>query len=206
MKYKKQALNLSLLLFAAILLRCPASANETVEQIVAVVNEHLIFLSDLRRDHLFFENGADASLQKQIGHRINHQLLLNEAKRFVLDPPSTKEIDQGIKAISHRFKNEGEFQTRLKENGMALEELREEVANRLLIKTFLQDRIGFFIFVTDEEIDQYYEKHPGDFKGISQKNRTEQIQSILKADKEKIKIDEYIAQIKSRATVQINVQ
>jgi len=196
----------TLLLFLLLQEPPPALADETVEQVVAVVNEDLLFLSDLRRDNLFFGDGVDASLQDQIGHRINHQLLLNEAKRFVLESPSEKEIGQSIKVIQHRFQNEGEFQDRMEAMGMTLEELKGEVVDRLLIATFLQDRIGFFIFVTDEEVDQYDQTDRNDFKGMSPKDRNESIQATLKAKKEKAKIDDYIAQLQSRAKIQINVR
>jgi len=196
----------SLILLLAILLGPNPAFSETVEQVVAVVNEQILFLSDLHRDTLFFGEGVDLLLQERINRRIHHQLLLNEAKRFVLEPPSGKEIDSEVKAIRRRFKNEREFHDRLTETGMTFPELEEAVANRLLIKTFLEDRIGFFIFVTDEEVDRYQQAHPNDFKGMSTKSRNEQIQAILKAQKEKEKTDEYITQLVSRAKIQINVR
>jgi hypothetical protein len=186
----------------------PAAAIEspvTVEQIVAVVNNKIVFLSDIRRDDLFFEN-ENRSTQEKIAKRVEHQLLLHEAKRFVLDPPAAEEINQTIDNIKQRFKNEGAFLSALREAGMSLESFRSEVSDRVWIKTLLRDRIRFFIFVTGEEQERYDQQHPDLFKGVELEGRREKIRLLLEAEKEKIKTEEYIAQLKSKATVLINIR
>ena len=184
----------------------PVWATETVEQVVAVVNDQILFLSDLRRDALFFSEAIDLPLRKQIDRRIQHQLLLNEARQFVLDLPSAKEIEDGVKAVRRRFRNEREFQDRLTETGMTFVELKDAVTDRLLVSTFLEERIGFFIFVTDEEVEGYYQGHQNDFTGMSPKDRSERIQVILKTEKKKTRTEEYISQLISRSKIQINAR
>jgi hypothetical protein len=186
----------------------PAAATEspvTVEQIVAVVNDQIVFLSDLRRDDLFFED-ATRSIQEKITKRVEHQLLLHEAKRFILDPPSEEEINQAANNIKKRFKNEGAFLAGLREAGMSLEAFRSEVSDRVWITMLIRDRIRFFIFVTGEEQERYHQQHPDLFEGMDLEGRREKIRLLLEAEKEKMKTEEYIAQLKSKATVLINIR
>ncbi len=187
----------------------PADSTQVpvvVDQIVAVVNDQVIFLSDLHRDELFFEEGVPGSVRERIEKRVDHQLLLEEAKRFVLKPPSEEEVNDALKKVGQRFKTEGRLQIQLREAGMSLQELREEVLGRVWIKTLLRDRIGFFIFVTEEEKEQYDQQHQDDFKEKSPEARSEQIRAILESEKEKIKTQEYIAQLRSRAKVRVNIR
>lgn len=183
-----------------------AQAPVVVDQIVAVVNDRIILLSDLHRDRIFFEYEAAGSIQEQIEKRVEHQLLLDEAKRFILIPPSEDEVDDAVKKIRQRFKGKDGFQDRLREAGMTLLELREEVEDRVWIKTLLRDRIGFFIFVTKEEEDQYYIEHQDDFKEKDPEERSERIRAILEAEKEKVKTREYISHLKSQAKIQVNLR
>jgi hypothetical protein len=194
---------------------CPASsfadAEESppiiAEQIVAVVNGKPIFLSDLRRDQTFFEEAAATStafvsLRESVQKQIHHQLLLLEAKRFVLEPPSEEAIHQAIQTIEKRFKDNASFQNALSENGMTLEEFRSEASDRLWIARLLLDRITFFIFVTDEEIRQYGERHQSEFEP---EGADEKIRAILEKEKEAAKMKAYLARLISAASIRIHI-
>ena len=178
-------------------------AGETVEKILAAVDGNLILLSDLRRDTLFLGEDDTAPLFRQVERRVRHQLLLHEARRFVLDPPETKEVEQHLNAISRRFKNKTEFQNRLKETGLTIDTLKDLIADQIRIKALLHDRIGFFIFVSDDEIKQYDQQHRGDLVERDPKKRHEQIYTLLKEEKGKVKTEAYIEQLTARANIQI---
>lgn len=163
-------------------------------------------MSDLRRDELFFGVGTGEPLMKQVQRRVDHHLLLHEAKRFIPEPPSEQEVDLELQKIQRHFKDKPTLQDQLKKTGMDAIELRGLVLDRMWVNTLLQDRIRFFIFITDEEVEQYTVQHPNDFPGMNPEKRNEQIRAILASEREKIKTNEYIAQIKSRANIQVYIK
>ena len=180
-----------------------AFAGEIAEQLLAVVNGRIIFLSDLRRDAAFFSEGNLPALRDQIDRRINHELLLDEAKRFISEAPSPKQIEIALQKIQSRFENLKIFLERLREAGIRLEALQEELVDRLWIETLLRDRITFFIFVSEEEIAQYAKEHPETVLQWDAEQRDAQIRALLEKEKERAKTEEYITQLRSRATIEI---
>ncbi|MBI3358923.1 MAG: hypothetical protein HY201_02145 [Nitrospirae bacterium] len=181
------------------LLATPAPAVVT-EQIVAIVNGQLLFQTDLLRDQIFFSQHHD------VEKLVEHKLLLFEAKRFVLSPPQEDEIDLSFQEVQKQFSNKAAFSNALKETGLTIEGLKREILDRLWVKKLIRDRITFFIFITDEEIAQYYQGHQNDFEQKELKDSEKAIRAILEKEKEETKIKEYIARIRSQANIEINVR
>lgn len=180
---------------------CATSASALVtEQIIAVVNGQLIFQTDASRNQTFFEQGPD------VENLINHKLLLMEAKRFVLSPPESEEVDLAFEAIRRKFPDASVFDNARKETGFTIEDFKREILDRLWVKKLIQDRITFFIFITDEEIAQYYQNHQNDFGDKKRNAVLEEIRVILEKEREEIKIKEYLARIKSQANIEVNVR
>jgi hypothetical protein len=178
-----------------------ASYATLAEQIVAVVNGQLIFETDILRNQTFFsEEGSDVET------RINHKLLLIEAKRFVLTPPEESEVDLMFAGIRQKFSNPSAFENALKETGFMLDDFKREILNRLWVKKLIQDRITFFIFITDAEVRQYYQNHQSDFGGKTVGDVEDTIRAILEKEKEGMKVKEYIARIKSQAKITVNAR
>lgn len=180
---------------------CTTSASALVtEQIIAVVNGQLIFQTDASRNQTFFEQGPD------VENLINYKLLLIEAKRFVLSPPESEEVDLAFEAIRRKFPDASVFNSARKETGFTIEDFKREILDRLWVKKLIQDRITFFIFITDEEIAQYYQNHQNDFGDKKRNAVLEEIRVILEKEREEIKIKEYLARIKSQANIEVNVR
>jgi len=168
------------------------------EQIVAVVNGQLLFHTDILRNQTFFEEGPD------VENLVNYKLLLLEAKQFVLSPPQEDAVDLSLKALQKKFQDAHAFENALKETGFTLEDLRREILDRLWVKQLLQDRITFFIFITDEEVGQYYQQRQSDFAQKTLEEVEESIRAILEKEKEETRIKEYLARIKSQANIEIS--
>ena len=187
------------LVFVLLLIGLSATTASAViaEQIVAVVNGQLLFQTDILRDQTFFEQGSD------VEKLVRHKLLLLEAKRFILSPPEGEEIDLAFKEAQRQFPDEIAFSTALKETGFSTEGLKREIMDRLWVKKLIQDRITFFIFITDEEIAQYYQQHQGDFEQKELRDIEEDIRTILAKEKEEMKVKEYLARIRSQANIEV---
>ena len=177
------------------------TATVVAEQIIAVVNGQLLFQSDLLRDQTFFS--ATTSTTEKL---VDDKLLLIEAKRFVLAPPQEEEIDLAFKEIQKKFSDEAAFQNALKETGLTSAGLKREILDRLWVKKLIQDRITFFIFITDEEISQYYQQHQNDFLQHELQDAEAKIRAILEKEKETMKIREYLSRITSQANINVHVR
>jgi hypothetical protein len=175
----------------------------TTEQIVAVVNGQLLFQSDLLRNQTFFEIEMPTTVEKLV----EYKLLLLEAKRFVLSPPQEDEVEESLNETRRKFPGEAAFLNALKETGWTVDGLRREILERLWVKKLIRDRISFFIFITDEEIGQYYQQHKNDFgQDVTLPSVKEPIRAILEKEKEAIKIKEYLLRIKSQANIEIHIR
>jgi peptidyl-prolyl cis-trans isomerase SurA len=202
-----------LILLAVPLLLLAASplSADVVERIAAVVNDDVIFLSDIHR-YLAFFNHADAvpaedssatkaALQKLIDER----LLAAEAKRFGTDPPPEADVDRAYRKIRGRFSTEADFEATLREYATTPEDFREEVRTRLWVDRFVDQRIRFFIFVTQDDVERYYKDHPDRFKGKKLESVREEIQQEITEERTRVRLKDYISRLRARASIRVNI-
>lgn len=188
-----------------------AAAGEPVERIAAVVNEEIIFLSDLQRYHLFFgpveRKGvpSDDPLET-LNAVIDHRLLRKEARRFVVEGPSGEEVEQRLKSIRQRFKNESDFLRALDRTGFSLDEFKGEIREQLWVERLIQERIQSFIFITPRQVEQYYQEHAGEFSGRKLDEVEPKIRKVLTEEKEAAKMKDYLARLRAQAAIQINLE
>lgn len=185
-------------------------AAEPVERIAATLNGKIIFLSDLQRHQVFFENseknGSGEDLKKRLGRVIDNRLLRSEAHRFVLQGPADPEIQQRLKTLRERFKTEAAFQQALGQTGLSLEELKQEIKEQLWVEKLLQERVYAFVFISPKEVTRYYQEHAADFGGKKQEEVEPAIRKILSEEKRISKETEYLARLRSHAEIQVNLQ
>jgi peptidyl-prolyl cis-trans isomerase SurA len=197
-------------LIALLLIPSALLAGEPVERIAALVNGEIVFLSDLQRYQLFFEplekkEEAARGILKTLDSVVNQRLLRKEARRFVLQGPSEEEINQRSKVIRERFKNEAAFSHALDQTGFSLEAFKEEIRNTLWAEKLIQDRIQSFIFIAPRQVERYYQDHAEEFREKSLKEVEPKIQKILTEEREVLKTREYLARLRERAEIQINL-
>ncbi len=164
----------------------PAAA-ELLDRVVAVVNDQVINLSDLRR-YIALE-APNTPEEGAIHDLIERRLLLAEAKRFEVEPPSEAEVNA---ALEHRGGNgdAGEF--------------RRAIQDRLWIDRFIDQRIRFFILVPPGEVERYYQAHAADFGNRPLDEVREEIQRLLTKQRFQERYDAYIARLRARAKIRIN--
>lgn len=183
---------------------------EPVERIAATLNGKIIFLSDLERHSLFFDNagknGSGDDLKKILERVIDNRLLRSEAHRFVLQGPTEAEIQQRLMTLRQRFKTEAAFQEALGQTGFSLDELKQEIKEQLWVEELLQERIYAFVFISPREVTRYYQEHTADFGGKKQEEVEPMIRKILSEEKRTTKELEYLARLRSHAEIQVNLQ
>ncbi len=183
-----------------------------LDRVLAVVNGEIISLSDVESELIFFdqvnpapEKGfSDSDIQAGIQKLIDHKLLLAEAKRFDVENPTPKQIQENLEETQKRFSTPGGFEKALRQNAMTLEDLKQKIAEHLIVDRFIDQRIRFFVIVLPEEIASYYAEHQADFQGRPLDEVEKDIERILLEQKEKTKLEDYLTKLRTKANVQIN--
>lgn len=198
-------LGLSLLLLVKVV-----DAAEIVEQIAAVVNDEIIFLSDIKRHQAFFllskkTQSNTPPLKEALEELINIRLLATESQRFGSTPPDDKEVDKAVEKIRKQFSSEAEFQESLKGYATTLEAFRQEVRERIEVERYVDERIRFFIFVTPDEIDRHYEENRDRYGEKNLEAVRKIIEKEIVEEQTQLRLKDYVNRLRSRATIQINL-
>ncbi len=183
-----------------------------LDRVLAVVNGEIVSLSEVESELIFFdqvnpapEKGfSDSDIQAGIQKLIDHKLLLAEAKRFDVEDPTPKQIQEKLEEIQKRFSTPGGFEKALRQNAMTLEDLKQKIAEHMIVDRFIDQRIRFFVIVLPEEIASYYAEHQADFQGRPLDEVEKDIERILLEQKEKTKLEDYLTKLRTKANVQIN--
>jgi parvulin-like peptidyl-prolyl isomerase len=196
---------------ALLLLVLPCSARaELIDRIVAAVNYEVITWRDIEQAVRF---NAALSGSSRDGERmrtetleglINRQLLIQEAGRLRFVEVSARDISAEDEKLRKRFGSDTEFSDFLAGLDMTREQLDRMLGERLLVERFVEKKIGIFVRVSRDESQSYYEAHPSEFKGKRFQDVQGQITTLLYRDKFKQQVEQYLAELRSKADVRVN--
>ncbi len=196
---------------ALLLLVLPCAARaELIDRIVAAVNYEVITWSDLEQAVRF---NAALSGGSRDGERlrtetreglINRRLLIQEAGRLRFVEVSAQDISAEDEKLRKRFGSDKEFSDFLAGLDMTREQLDRMLGERLLVERFVEKKIGIFVRVSREESQSYYEAHPFEFKGKRFQDVQGQITALLYKDKFGQQVEQYLAELRSKADVRLN--
>ena len=172
MKKNKLALAVFLLIMSAALF----IGQETIEAIVAIVNEDVITLTDYKREHdnLYrtlraqfqdekFEQQYEALKKELLNSMITDLLLIQEAKKKGLD------VNEQVKMTIENIKRENnlasdeQLQRALAQQGMDLESFKREMEQQFLKQNIVFSEVGRKIAIDDSTIVAYYKQHQEEF-------------------------------------------
>lgn len=170
----------------------PADAQEPIEEIVAVVGDKAIMLSEIEEQfdilsgQLALAPGDTASanqLRRDILQRmVDDQLLYLEAKTQGIEAPK-EDIDAAVQqAVADNIRalgGEESFQRELRSEGMTLEMLesrfREEAERQAVAARLIQREIRPKVKVTDADVQSFFEKHKAE---LPKRPRAVQLQDL----------------------------
>lgn len=174
---------------------CALYARQSVDQVVAVVNDEAITMKDVQEYFVlaFFDQirGMDAqetegTLKKNkeaiINRIIDDRLIIQEAKRMKRTVPDSA-VDERINAIRKEQGGEDTFEKTLVEKGLTLSMVRDKVREQLLTRDAVEGMLRPQVDVSPKEVFDYYAAHPGEFtndeerscEGLKFKNKEEAI-------------------------------
>ncbi len=180
----------------------PASAV-VVDRILATANNQVITLSDLAA-HQTLAGSPTMSNDDALHTLIDRQLLLEEADRFAIPPPSAADVSARIDATTAQLGGSEELKGRLARLGWDSEALRVWVADDLRVAEFLDQRIYFFVLVATQDIDVYYDAHREDFSGLSPEDARAAINKRFIKERGDEKRDQFLARLRDKARIRIN--
>lgn len=166
------------LLFIGILFLAPwaHAQNVQTDAIIAVVNDDVITLKDLRQyvagiaSQLKVENKSPEEIrqimsdyeQKGLDKLIEDKLILaaaNEKGIVVRDDI----IDKRLQEIKDRYPGEDEFLNALNAQGMTVSDLRQKLTDQLKVKYEVDMEVRDKIFVNPQNVTDYYNQHTSEF-------------------------------------------
>ncbi|BBO67729.1 hypothetical protein DSCA_16590 [Desulfosarcina alkanivorans] len=203
---------MSMLVFSAT--ATASSAAEVLDRIVAVVNEDIILLSELRQRMVPFaqrirQQGFTEDQERQMLFKLREDLL----NRLVDEKLTDQEIERNdirvdeaaidntierIKAANY-FTDE-DLRDFLQKEQMTMEQYREKIREQVLRTRLVNYRVKSKIVITDDEILAYYDSHPELYGGKIRYHLRNILMRVpeFSTDAEKAGIHERMQQLRSR--------
>lgn len=176
-RYMKKVLVIVFSIF--FILTANAYSKEVVDRIVAIVNDDIITLSDLKTQLRLYENQIKAkripqSRKKALLYKVRTQLLDNLINQKLTDQEAKKakisvsraEIDSTIERMkeANSLTHEGLIKA-LKKEGLTLKEYRKQIRDQIIRPRIINFKVRSKIIITDDEIKQYFEKNKDKYAG-----------------------------------------
>jgi hypothetical protein len=188
----------------------PCSAY-VIDKVVAVVNDHVITMSDVDRAVQVEESessgaGKDESALRKaaLDSLINRALLLDDARKFNLAQVTPDEVEKAFLKVKSRYPDEKSFEEALQRDGINDGELKENLSDQILVVKYVDLRIRAFVLVTPEEEKKYYGEHKEDFGNRDFAQVEPEIKRLITEQKTDKKLDEYLRDLKTKADIIIN--
>ncbi len=195
---------------ALVALIASAARADIIDRVVAVVDGHLITMSDVRTIdalHLLDPSSpaspVEAGRDPRVEHLIDRILVLEEVERYAPAPPDDKAIDARLGVIAEANGSAAQVEERLHELGVSPAWLRQWATDSLRIRAYVDQRFGSVVQPTDEELEAYFREHQSDFAGKDVSDATVQstARTAIVAERRRAVLTEWITGLRRRADV-----
>ncbi|MDP6582056.1 MAG: hypothetical protein QF681_15485 [Vicinamibacterales bacterium] len=188
--------------------RQPLGPGDLLDRILAVVEGQVIMLSDVRAFlelRLIEPPDAPDPTALVLTALIERQLILDEVARYVVDEPSTAELDARLALVVARVGGPDAFEQVLATVGFAADDLRQVLREDLRIEQYLARRFPSARQPTEDEVAAYFLEHIDEFQidGVPQSFEVarDDAQRRLSAQLREELIDDWTAGLSRRADV-----
>lgn len=182
------------------------AGGATEDRLLAVVNKHLITESDLRIAKIFSLEFPLPEVKDRDPHlqfAIDEILLEEDAEKFAVPSPSAKEVEAQISESSPHLPQNLSLDQALEGEGLSGQDLRDLVIRFLKVKSFINQRINFFIFVNDQEIDDTLAENRSIGEGTPPEQARKKAEELIADKKRKVKLEEYLVKRRAKAAIRI---
>lgn len=197
-----------------------ARAQQTVDQILTLVNEDIIARSDLLWSLAMdpkapspASNISSDLLRQKLDVMIDQRLIAQEARRVPGVQITPEDISKKRTQLIAQFKSEAEFRQRVEAVGLTPQRIDDLIRQMLFIERFIDFRFRSFIFVTEPEVKTYYDERlvpeirkqgqipPALDQTLDGKTVHDRIGDILKQEKINQEIDTWLNNTRQRADI-----
>lgn len=140
-----------------------AESRETVDRVVAIVNDDIITLSEMNEmvTSINLTNNHSMDQDEVLQQMIEQKLFEQEADKLGIKV-SEAELDAGIAQVKQRFNlNDEQMEEVLEKQNLTMESFREQWRLQTLSNKLLESQLKNKIVVTDNEIAEYYKANYG---------------------------------------------
>jgi len=190
------------------------SFPQIIDRVVAVVNDQVITLTDLRIAEAFglYEDEREGEEEKRLfwtlERMINQKIVFSATREDI--SVEEEELQAELRKVTEKLGSEG-FQKRLEEFGLGLEDLGVYLEDKILYQNVLSRRFSLGVTVNLEEIQNHYEKTYIPYqkkKGLKPRPMMEvldEIELAIKKEKTKKQIAVWIDNLKKKAEIEIRL-
>lgn len=140
-----------------------AYPKETIDRVVAIVNDDVITLSEVREMALSINPTSTEAIDEStvLQQMIEQKLFEQEAQKLGITV-SEAELDASIEMVKKKFNlNDQQMEEVLKKQNLTPETFREQWRHQTLGNKLLDSQLKNKIVITEEEIDSYYVQNYG---------------------------------------------
>jgi hypothetical protein len=199
--------------FLALLIAFPAAAV-TVDRIAAVIDGQVLTVSEISQmvELRFFPrlgNTEEEYRREVLDALIAQALRYRDVERFGAQDIAGDTIEARVVEIQRRFPSEAELMAALTRAELTAEELRALVKRQLQVEAYIQERFAPLVFVTNEEIDEYYRgewREQRRARGLAVPPLAEvrdEVRAALRLSRLQVEIDKWTSQLRARANVDV---
>jgi hypothetical protein len=188
---------------------------ETIDRIIAVVNDQVITLTDIRivREFgLIEDNNKEKSVSDPsfiLERLIDQELVVHLSREEI--KIEIKEVESYLRKIKERM-GEKKIQRKLEEFGLNLDDLKEYIRKKIFFEKIISRKFNQSVIVSLEEIESYYKKNyvPSQReKGLEPQPMIQvihKIESVMRENKRKKQVKNWISNLRRQADIQIKIK
>lgn len=134
------------------------AAQRVVDRIVARVEDDILCLSELRELGQFQQlaGGQAESDGKLLDRLVDQWIVKTEADGARFPLPSDADVDRHIEHLQKQFASPEALESRLRESGLMMPQLRRIVAEQLYLTRYLDYKFRPAVQIEQAEIEKYY--------------------------------------------------
>jgi peptidyl-prolyl cis-trans isomerase SurA len=165
-------------IFPLILVLSGSASAKIVDRILAQVNDEIITQSDLNRrmagmrQELASQYAGDKLAEETkkaekaaLDRMIEEKLLLQRATELGFKTDVDLQVSSYLEQLrkQYNFKDMAELEKAIAQQGMTLQEFREQTKQQLIINGLVTEMVSSRISVLSQEIEKYYKDHISDY-------------------------------------------
>lgn len=204
---------LTLLIFCVVV-ATPAAAV-VLDRIAAIVDREVITVSEidqvqvLRLIPRLAGESESAYRRRLLDAMIAQSLRFREVGRFGAVDVSADAIEARLLEVIERFESEAAFENALLVAEMTRDEVRTMIKRQLQVESYIEERFSPLIFVSLEEIEQYYrsvwvpQRRLRNLPVRPLVESQDEIRTLLKSERLEREVSGWTDQLRSRSNVDI---